>query len=80
MLVHYVPINYNPRLGLSKLRPLRDTKNLIITILRCTLLFKPVAGVRAGERGALPGRTVHAVLRARLAWQLCSMERSRCLS
>ena len=42
MLVRYVPINYNPRLGQSKLRPLRDTKNLIVTILRCTLLFNPL--------------------------------------
>jgi glycosyltransferase involved in cell wall biosynthesis len=42
LLVHYQPIDYRPRAGRSKLRPLRDTKNLFFTIIRSILFFNPM--------------------------------------
>jgi predicted membrane metal-binding protein len=40
--VEYVPVAYRPRLGRSKIRPLRDTGNFIKLILRTTLYFDPL--------------------------------------
>jgi glycosyltransferase involved in cell wall biosynthesis len=40
--VSYVPIDYHERIGHSKLRPIRDTKNLFLTVIRCILLFNPL--------------------------------------
>ena len=42
LLVAYHPINYNPRTGKSKIRPIRDTKNLFLTVIRSILLFNPL--------------------------------------
>lgn len=42
LLVHYIPIQYQPRIGQSKLRPIRDTKNLFLTVIRCILFFNPL--------------------------------------
>ena len=42
LLVEYVPINYHVRVGRSKLRPLRDTGRLFLTVVRCTLFFNPL--------------------------------------
>jgi len=42
MVVHYLPIDYHPRTGHSKIRPLRDTKNTLVTIIRCIVLFNPM--------------------------------------
>ncbi|MCX7019405.1 MAG: glycosyltransferase family 2 protein [bacterium] len=42
LLVDYIPIDYHPRVGRSKIRPLRDTRNLFLTVLRCTLFFNPL--------------------------------------
>lgn len=42
LLVSYIPIDYNPRMGRSKIRPLRDTKNLFLTIVRSVLFFNPL--------------------------------------
>lgn len=42
LLVHYVPIDYHPRQGHSKFRPIRDTKNLFLTIIRSVLFFNPL--------------------------------------
>lgn len=42
LLVHYFPINYNPRKGQSKIRPIRDTKNFVLTIMRSVLFFNPL--------------------------------------
>jgi glycosyltransferase involved in cell wall biosynthesis len=42
LLVRYVDINYNERVGKSKIRPLRDTKNLFLTVIRCILFFNPL--------------------------------------
>lgn len=42
LLVRYLPINYRQRVGKSKLRPIRDTKNLIFTVLRSILFFNPL--------------------------------------
>jgi len=42
MLVHYIPIDYHERMGHSKLRPIRDTKNLFLTVIRCILFFNPL--------------------------------------
>ncbi len=41
-LVGYVPINYHPRLGQSKIRPIRDTLNFVQLILRIALYFAPL--------------------------------------
>jgi len=40
--VSYVPCNYNKRRGQSKIRPLRDTVNFLILILRTVLYFNPL--------------------------------------
>lgn len=42
LLVDYVPIDYHPRAGISKIRPFRDTKNLLLTIIRSILFFNPL--------------------------------------
>lgn len=42
LLVHYVAIDYHPRVGKSKLRPIRDTKNLFLTVVRSILVFNPL--------------------------------------
>ena len=41
-LVEYVPIDYLKRTGSSKIRPLQDTLNFLLLILRITLLFNPL--------------------------------------
>lgn len=40
--VDYMPIDYHPRLGQSKIRPVRDTLNFIQLILRIGLYFAPL--------------------------------------
>jgi glycosyltransferase involved in cell wall biosynthesis len=40
--VHFVPIGYSPRLGHSKIRPIRDTINFARLILRTGLYFAPL--------------------------------------
>lgn len=40
--VEYLPINYRRRTGKSKLRPIRDTKNLFLTVFRSILFFNPL--------------------------------------
>jgi glycosyltransferase involved in cell wall biosynthesis len=40
--VEYVPIDYYARQGKSKVRPIRDTKNIILTIIRTILYFNPL--------------------------------------
>lgn len=40
--VRYVPIDYHPRKGRSKIRPLRDTLNFVQLILRTILYFDPL--------------------------------------
>jgi len=42
LLVHYLPIDYHPRIGRSKLRPIRDTKNLFLTVVRSIIFFNPM--------------------------------------
>jgi glycosyltransferase involved in cell wall biosynthesis len=42
LLVHYIPIDYHPRAGKSKIRPLRDTKNILLTIVRSIIFFNPM--------------------------------------
>jgi glycosyltransferase involved in cell wall biosynthesis len=42
LLIHYLPIDYHPRTGRSKLRPIRDTKNLFLTVVRSILFFNPL--------------------------------------
>ncbi|MCB0208600.1 MAG: glycosyltransferase family 2 protein [Anaerolineae bacterium] len=41
-LVRYEPINYHPRIGRSKIRPIADTLNFIGLILRIALYFAPL--------------------------------------
>lgn len=41
-LVEYVPINYHPRQGRSKIRPVQDTLNFVSLILRIALYFAPL--------------------------------------
>ena len=40
--VTYVPINYSKRRGRSKIRPIRDTLNFLILIMRTILYFNPL--------------------------------------
>lgn len=40
--VAYVPINYSKRRGRSKIRPVRDTLNFLILIIRTILYFNPL--------------------------------------
>jgi len=40
--VRYVPINYSKRTGRSKIRPLRDTINFLMLIMRTILYFNPL--------------------------------------
>ena len=41
-LIKYLPINYHPRIGRSKIRPIQDTLNFIGLILRIALYFAPL--------------------------------------
>lgn len=41
-LVGYVPIDYHPRVGRSKIRPIRDTLNFVQLISRMALYFAPL--------------------------------------
>lgn len=40
--IAYLPIDYHKRIGHSKLHPVRDTKNLFMTVFRCTVFFNPM--------------------------------------
>lgn len=40
--ISYLPIDYRKRVGHSKLHPIRDTKNLFMTVFRCTVFFNPM--------------------------------------
>jgi len=40
--VVYVPINYHPRKGRSKIRPIQDTANFAALIVRTVLYFRPL--------------------------------------
>lgn len=40
--VEYLPIEYHARRGKSKIRPIRDTYNFVMLILRTTLYFDPL--------------------------------------
>ncbi len=42
MIVSYLPINYYARNGSSKIHPIKDTKNILITILRTVVYFNPL--------------------------------------
>jgi len=41
-VVEYLPINYYPRVGKSKIRPIRDTFNFIQLVLSIALYFSPL--------------------------------------
>jgi glycosyltransferase involved in cell wall biosynthesis len=41
-VVDYLPIDYHPRVGRSKIRPIRDTLNFVQLILRLGLYFAPL--------------------------------------
>ena len=41
-LVHYEPIDYHPRIGRSKIRPIRDTLGVVQLILRTGMYFAPL--------------------------------------
>jgi glycosyltransferase involved in cell wall biosynthesis len=40
--VEYIPIDYHKRMGASKIRPIRDTKNILLTIIRTIVYFNPL--------------------------------------
>jgi glycosyltransferase involved in cell wall biosynthesis len=40
--VEYIPIDYHERTGESKIRPIRDTKNILLTIIRTIVYFNPL--------------------------------------
>ncbi|OVE82697.1 hypothetical protein BVY03_00345 [bacterium K02(2017)] len=41
-VVEYISIDYNRRKGISKIRPIRDTMNFLILIIRLCLYFEPL--------------------------------------
>lgn len=41
-IIEYLPIEYYPRVGKSKIRPIRDTLNFIQLVLRIALYFAPL--------------------------------------
>ncbi len=42
MMVRFIPIDYHERTGRSKIRPLRDTWNFLVLIVRTIALFNPL--------------------------------------
>jgi glycosyltransferase involved in cell wall biosynthesis len=40
--VKYIPVDYSKRMGRSKIRPIRDTFNFLVLILRAILYFNPL--------------------------------------
>lgn len=40
--VKYVPVDYRPRIGHSKFRPIKDTISYLATVLRMVLYFRPL--------------------------------------
>ena len=40
--IKYVPVDYRKRKGRSKIRPIKDTYNFILLIMRTTMLFNPL--------------------------------------
>ncbi len=40
--VEYIPIDYHRRKGKSKIRPLHDTQNILLTIIRTIIYFNPL--------------------------------------
>ena len=40
--VTWVPVNYRPRIGESKFRPIRDTSNYLQAVVRIVMYFKPL--------------------------------------
>jgi hypothetical protein len=40
--VEFVPIDYHARTGSSKIKPIRDTFNFIVLILRVSIYFEPI--------------------------------------
>lgn len=42
LVVRYHTIDYHPRTGSSKFHPIRDTRNLFLTIIRSILFFNPL--------------------------------------
>lgn len=41
-LIAFIPINYYARIGRSKIRPVRDTFNFILLVMRMALYFEPL--------------------------------------
>ena len=41
-LVHYEAVDYHPRIGRSKIRPIRDTLGVVQLILRTGMYFAPL--------------------------------------
>lgn len=41
-LIHHLPINYEKRIGKSKMHPLYDTFNFFITVFKVIMFFKPL--------------------------------------
>jgi len=41
-VVKYLPVDYRPRVGDSKIRPIRDTANFFSLVLRTVMYFKPL--------------------------------------
>ena len=42
LTVHYEPISYSPRIGRSKIQPVRDTLRFFHLIIRMGILFAPM--------------------------------------
>ena len=42
LTVEYLPINYHARKGISKIRPIKDTFNFLLLILRVVIYFEPL--------------------------------------
>jgi hypothetical protein len=40
--VKYIPINYHPRIGISKIEPLKDGFNFVLLVVKSVLYFNPL--------------------------------------
>jgi glycosyltransferase involved in cell wall biosynthesis len=71
-IVKYRPISYAPRVGESKIRPLQDTVNFFLLVLRVVMYFKPLkiflpmsgiilmSGLYGGMSSFLNGEPLHS--------------------
>ncbi len=73
-LVRYLPIDYQDRRGASKIRPVRDTYNFLLLILRTVMYFDPIRVFMPAALVALAATA--ATFAYELVWQRNLAEKS----